>query len=205
MMEDPTAPSSDFDGDVELEEEREMRRLVYLLRVPNELAEPEEMKNTVKFLIQWAKVLSLLCSCSFVVRVCFTWCQSPHFHTLFLSEFEVSGRFALSYPSYSNPIFCCIRRSHWRNFRCLHKRNQARVFWHWVMCVVRNVCASNVDRDYLQLVLFVAELESLRMTTSLGAFQSCNKEGLVRTLWKNRSQEPRVCVWRSSLWCSESR
>ena len=56
MMEDPTAPSSGFDGDVELEEEREMRRLVYLLRVPNELAGPEEMKNTVKFLIQWAKV-----------------------------------------------------------------------------------------------------------------------------------------------------
>ena len=99
MMEDPTAPSSGFDGDVELEEEREMRRLVYLLRVPNALAEPEEMKNTVKFLIQWAKVFSSLCSCSLVVRV----------HILFLSEFEVSRRFALSYPSYSNPIFCCIR------------------------------------------------------------------------------------------------
>ena len=99
-MEDPTAPSSGFDGDdVELEEEREMRRLVYLLRVPNELAEPEEMKNTVKFLIQWAKVLYLLCSCSLVVSV----------HILVLLEFEVSGRFALSYPSYSNPIFRCVR------------------------------------------------------------------------------------------------
>ena len=68
------------------------------------------------------------------------------------------------------------------------------------LCVIRKSCASNVDRDYLQLALFVAELESLRMTTSLGAFQSCNKEGLIRTLWKNRSQEPRVCVRLS--WCS---
>ena len=56
MMEDPTAPSSGFDDDLESEEEREMRRLVYLLRVPNEWAEPEEMKNTVTFLIKWAKV-----------------------------------------------------------------------------------------------------------------------------------------------------
>lgn len=60
-MEDPTAPSSGFDDeeDVESEEERDMRRLVYLLRVPDEWAGPEEMKNTVTYLINWAKVLSV--------------------------------------------------------------------------------------------------------------------------------------------------
>ena len=57
---------------------------------------------------------------------------------------------------------------------------------------LKKIVHFNIDRDYLQLVLFVAELESLRMSTSPGAFKSCNKEGLVRTLWKNHSQEPRV-------------
>ena len=47
-------------------------------------------------------------------------------------------------------------------------------------------------RDYFQLVLFVSELENLHMKTSIPAFQSCNKEGLVRTLLKNHAHEPRV-------------
>ena len=44
----------------------------------------------------------------------------------------------------------------------------------------------------MQSTMFVAELEALHMSTKLSAFQSCNKEGLVRTLWRNHSQEPRV-------------
>ena len=47
-------------------------------------------------------------------------------------------------------------------------------------------------REHLQLLMFVAELEALHMTTSLSAFQSCSKAGLVRTLWRNHAQEPRV-------------
>ena len=42
--------------------------------------------------------------------------------------------------------------------------------------------------------MFVAELEALHMSTKISAFQACNKEGLVRTLWRNHSQEPRVCI-----------
>lgn len=44
----------------------------------------------------------------------------------------------------------------------------------------------------MQRVLFVAELEALHMSSSLSAFQNCNKEGLVRSLWRNHAQEPRV-------------
>ena len=46
--------------------------------------------------------------------------------------------------------------------------------------------------EYLQVILFVSELEELHIKTTVGAFQSCNKEGLVRTLWKNHLHEPRV-------------
>ena len=46
----------------------------------------------------------------------------------------------------------------------------------------------------MQSTMFVAELEALHMSTKLSAFQNCNKEGLVRTLWRNHSQEPRVNV-----------
>ena len=47
-------------------------------------------------------------------------------------------------------------------------------------------------REYIQVILFVSELEGLHIKTTVSAFQSCNKEGLVRTLWKNHSHEPRV-------------
>ena len=47
-------------------------------------------------------------------------------------------------------------------------------------------------REYVQVILFVSEVEGLHIKTTVGAFQSCNKEGLVRTLWKNHSHEPRV-------------
>ena len=49
-------------------------------------------------------------------------------------------------------------------------------------------------RENLQLLMFVAELEALHMATSVSAFCSCNKGGLVRTLWRNHTQEPRVRV-----------
>ena len=47
-------------------------------------------------------------------------------------------------------------------------------------------------RDYMQSALFVCELESLHVNTSLSAFRSCKKEGLVRTLWRNHSHQPKV-------------
>ena len=53
---------------------------------------------------------------------------------------------------------------------------------------------THCHRENLQLLMFVAELEALHITTSLGAFCSCNKGGLVRTLWRNHTQEPRVRV-----------
>ena len=49
-----------------------------------------------------------------------------------------------------------------------------------------------LHREYMQLVLFVSELEDLHMKTTINAFRSCNKEGLIKTLWKNHSHEPKV-------------
>ena len=48
------------------------------------------------------------------------------------------------------------------------------------------------SREFMQRVLFVSELEALHMSSSLSAFQSCSKEGLVKSLWRNHSLEPRV-------------
>ena len=49
-----------------------------------------------------------------------------------------------------------------------------------------------LHREYMQLVLFVSELEDLHMKTTINAFRRCNKEGLVKTLWRNHSHEPKV-------------
>ena len=53
----------------------------------------------------------------------------------------------------------------------------------------------------MQSTMFVTELEALHMSTKLSAFQNCNKEGLVRTLWRNHSQEPRVRHCHLRKWC----
>jgi len=44
----------------------------------------------------------------------------------------------------------------------------------------------------MQRLMFVSELDALHMPSSLSAFQSCSKERLVKSLWKNHAQEPRV-------------
>ena len=67
-------------------------------------------------------------------------------------------------------------------------------------CVCMYVCVSSLAlspsssccRDFMQSALFVCELESLHMSTSLTGFLKCNKEGLVRTLWKHHAQKPKV-------------
>ena len=44
----------------------------------------------------------------------------------------------------------------------------------------------------MQSAVFTSELEQLHMSTTVPAFVACNKEGLVKSLWRNHSQEPRV-------------
>ena len=72
----------------------------------------------------------------------------------------------------------------------MHRCTQAqatRISWPSIIWII-----FLLHRDYMQRVLFVAELEALHMSSSLPAFQNCNKEGLVRSLWRNHAQEPRV-------------
>ena len=44
----------------------------------------------------------------------------------------------------------------------------------------------------MQSALFVCELESLKISTSLPAFIKCNKAGLIRTLWRHHAKKPKV-------------
>lgn len=55
---------------------------------------------------------------------------------------------------------------------------------HVTVCIIR--------REFMQGALFTSELERLHMSTSVSAFQACKKEGLVKSLWRNHMQEPRV-------------
>ncbi len=55
----------------------------------------------------------------------------------------------------------------------------------------------------MQRVMFATELEALHMSTSVSAFQGCSKEGLVKGLWRNHSNEPRVSG--QTCWYQEHR
>ena len=48
----------------------------------------------------------------------------------------------------------------------------------------------------MQSLVYLAEFEGLHIQQSLSAFQKCNKEGLVRGLWRNHHHEKRVSSWQ---------
>lgn len=45
----------------------------------------------------------------------------------------------------------------------------------------------------MQALVCLAELEGLHIQQSASAFGKCNKEGLVRGLWRNHKHERKVC------------
>lgn len=49
-----------------------------------------------------------------------------------------------------------------------------------------------VDRQQMQALVCLAELEGLHIQQSASAFDKCNKEGLVRGLWRNHKHERKV-------------
>ena len=54
-------------------------------------------------------------------------------------------------------------------------------------------------RVYLTSLLYLTELESLHMPQTMPAFTRCNKEGLVKGLWRNHSHEPKVSLIHNLL------
>jgi kinetochore-associated protein 1 len=44
----------------------------------------------------------------------------------------------------------------------------------------------------MQLLLYFADFEELRIVTSLKDFLDCDKEALARSLWVNHGNEPKV-------------
>ena len=46
----------------------------------------------------------------------------------------------------------------------------------------------------MQALVCLAELEGLHIEQSPSAFEKCNKEGLVRGLWRNHKHESKVCM-----------
>ncbi|KAK3734831.1 hypothetical protein QZH41_011747, partial [Actinostola sp. cb2023] len=59
--------------------------------------------------------------------------------------------------------------------------------------VTEEVSKKSVDsiRQYMKSLSYLAEFEALHIQQSLSAFQKCNKEGLVRGLWRNHNHEKR--------------
>jgi len=50
------------------------------------------------------------------------------------------------------------------------------------------------DRQQMQALVCLAELEGLHIQQSASTFDKCNKEGLVRGLWRNHKHERKVGV-----------
>ena len=44
----------------------------------------------------------------------------------------------------------------------------------------------------MQILIYMVELERLRIPQTLAGFTKCNKEGLVRSIWKNHRHQQRV-------------
>ena len=51
------------------------------------------------------------------------------------------------------------------------------------------------DRQQMQALVCLAELEGLHIQQTASAFDKCNKEGLVRGLWRNHKHERKVCLF----------
>lgn len=53
---------------------------------------------------------------------------------------------------------------------------------------------ATADRQQMQALVCLAELEGLHIQQSASTFDKCNKEGLVRGLWRNHKHERKVRV-----------
>ncbi len=51
---------------------------------------------------------------------------------------------------------------------------------------------STYFRKYMQVLLYLVEMERLHISQTPAAFNKCNKEGLVRSIWRNHRHEQRV-------------
>ena len=57
---------------------------------------------------------------------------------------------------------------------------------------IKAVVFVTTDRQQMQALVCLAELEGLHIQQSASAFDKCNKEGLVRGLWRNHKHERKV-------------
>ena len=55
--------------------------------------------------------------------------------------------------------------------------------------------ACYIFREYLQTLLYLVEFERLHVPHTEETFKKCNKEGLVRGIFRNHSHKPQVGVW----------
>ncbi len=51
-----------------------------------------------------------------------------------------------------------------------------------------------VDRYYLKCYMYLAQMEALNIPYTLEMFISSPKEGMIKGLWKNHSNEPQVDI-----------
>lgn len=65
---------------------------------------------------------------------------------------------------------------------------------HGELALLIGFCFVTADRQQMQALVCLAELEGLHIQQSASTFDKCNKEGLVRGLWRNHKHERKVRV-----------
>ncbi|XP_019857675.1 PREDICTED: kinetochore-associated protein 1-like [Amphimedon queenslandica] len=67
--------------------------------------------------------------------------------------------------------------------------------------LIEEISQSSISdiKEFIQLTVFVCELECLHINMTLDGFTALNKEGLIRTLWRNHKEEPRALRLISEL------
>ena len=62
--------------------------------------------------------------------------------------------------------------------------------------VIESVANTSMDelKDYMKSLIYLSELEHLNLNQTIESFQRCNKEGLVKGLWKNHKDNARAIL-----------
>ena len=55
----------------------------------------------------------------------------------------------------------------------------------------------DILRECMELYLYLADFEDLGIPISLSQFKACDKEALVRRLWVNNNNDPKVSIFMS--------
>ncbi len=182
----------------------EIFRLIYLLKVPDNL------NSSILKILNWAKVIAVV-AVVVVVIVCCIPQHAPGVSVVSRVR-ALQVLLAIAPP----PLIQQVSKTSISDIRCVMCRANPKMggtplksgHSDWVTKggLIRCPCCCcccllfivvvycYCFRELLQSSLFVCELEGLKLSITIPAFQAYMKEGLVRTLWKNHSHKPKVRI-----------